>query len=382
MSHAVEIFVCSAPADASALRELEERLEPLAAAGMVRPRAKTDLSSADLALILVSPEALADGSTTRAALEQAALMERERRATLVPLRLRPTETAGTPLAERVLFPRDGSSLEAPAEPERAWREAMKGVLEGVAKCHLMLGDILLEQERDAFAAASFRRAIVIAEGLVEDAPDDEPHLVLLAHSRDRLGDALLAAGDGPGAFRAFDSARVVRQRLVNDAPLHHDKRRALARCFESIGEVVRAMGEKTSALEAYRACLSLRDKLAEEIGDAASRRDLYTTHSRIGHVLRAMGDHEGALRAFQEGTDLAASLAAEHPKDVLFTADHALFHFRSATVLADGAPEEHARARVLLEKAKAMYLDLEERGVLPSGHAIWPPAVDALLDNL
>jgi tetratricopeptide (TPR) repeat protein len=309
-------------------------------------------------------------------------MERDRRAVLVPLRAHPADLTATGLEQRTIHPRDGSSLVSADHAELAWRGALAGVLEGVTLCHVTIGDIQLEREREALATASFRRALVIAEGLVTEDPDDEPNLALLALVRDRVGDALLAAGDGPNAFTAYDSARIVRERLVRDAPLNRDKRRALARCFESIGEVLRAIEDKPPALDAYRACLALRERLAEETADPRERREVYTTYGRIGHVLRAMGDTAASVHAFRTGLSIAEALAAEGDDDGTSRADHALFCFRIATVLVDGGDADRDEARALLGRAKVTYAELEAAGLLLERQSIWPPAVDALLDTL
>ena len=391
MHHAVELFVSSAPGDQAIREELCARLAAFVDAGIMResvPAApptdtRSRLRTADVIVVLVSPEALTPGSIVEATLREGLVMERDKRAVVIPLRARSgaDEQAGV-LSDRTIYPRDGRALDVTDDREGIFREAIAGVLTGVTLCHVMVGDYLLEDEREAAAAASFQRGMDIAERLSGDAPDDQDHRSLVALTRDRYADALLAAGDGPGALAAYKEALVVRERLSQDAPENVARRRALARCHESIGEVLRAMGEKPDALAAYRACLVLREELAETTFDDDARRDLYATYGRIGHVLRAMGDPRGALGAFRTGLGLAAALAAEQPDIAAVQGDHALFCFRAATVLSEGTSAERLEARSLLRRALAIYRVLEERGLLTEAQAIWPPAVEALLVTL
>jgi tetratricopeptide (TPR) repeat protein len=388
MHHAVELFVSAAPGDRALRQELCARLAPLVEGGLVREATASageaslpSLQSADIVVVLLSPEALAERSPLLSALDEALGMERERRAVVIPLRARPCDVSDTPLAARVIYPRDERALDDPDHQGLAFREAITGILTGVALCHVTIGDHLLEREREAAAAAAFRRAHAIAERLTSEAPDDRDHLVLLALVRDRLGDALLAAGDGPSALAAFEAARRVRERLVRTTPAEAAMRRALARCHESIGEVLRAMGQKPEALAAYLKCLELREALAEELTHPEAKRELYATHGRIGHVHRAMGNTAAALEAFRTGLSLAEALAAED-EAAQHRADTALFYFRVATVLSDGETAERKEARTLLERALVLYRDLEASAELTTAQSIWPPAVEALLDTI
>ncbi|HVK63810.1 MAG TPA: hypothetical protein VM694_05035 [Polyangium sp.] len=391
MHHAVELFVSSAPGDQAIREELCARLAAFVEAGIVRESAQaaapqdtpSRLRTADVIVVLASPEALAPGSIVETMLREGLAMERDKRAVVIPLRARAgaPEQAGL-LSDRTLYPRDGRALDEAEHHEETFREAIAGVLTGVTLCHVMVGDYLLEDEREAAAAAAFQRGMTLAERLAEGAPDDQDHRSLVALTRDRYADALLAAGDGPGALAAYKEALVVRDRLARDVPDDISRRRALARCHESIGEVLRAMGEKPEALAAYRACLVLREDLAESTYDDEARRDLYATYGRIGHVLRAMADPRGALEAFRTGLVLAARLASEQPDVPEIQGDHALFCFRAATVLAEGTSSERLEARSFLRRALAIYRVLEERGMLTEAQAIWPPAVEALLVTL
>jgi len=400
MNHAAELFVCSEPSDQALRDELCTRLGPLVEAGLVRefpsdvvdvvPTAR--LASADVVVALISPDALVDGSSIKTLINEALELERQRRTVFIPVRARPCSLDATTLAQRVVYPRDSSALDSDSLHEYAFGDAIAGILTGITLCHVTVGDLLLEGERDAAAAKAFRHARSIAEKLSEEFPDDLDHLALLALVRDRVGEAHLAMGDGPGALAAFESAKEVHERLVTDAVDVTARRKLLARSHESIGDVLRAMGDKPLALKAFQDCLSLRNDLAKEIGDVFSRRDVASTHVRLGHVLRAMGNTAGALAAFREGMALADAIAQESttgstalvtPAEAgLFQAERALFCFRAASVLADGAAAEQQEARALLLRALAVYQDLEQRNVLPEPHKIWPPAIEAMLDSL
>ncbi len=400
MSHAAELFVCSEPSDRALRNELCARLGPLVEAGLVRefppevldalPSAR--IATADVVITLVSPDALLDGSSVKTLINEALELERQRRTVVIPVRARPCSLETGPLAERIIYPRDSSALDSDASREYAFGDAIAGILTGITLCHVTVGDLLLESERETAAANSFRHARSIAEKLSAQFPDDIDHLTLLALVRDRVGEALLAMGDGPGALAAFQSAQIVHERLVKEAVDATARRKVLARCHESIGDVLRAMGDKPLALQAFQDCLSLRNDLAKELGDVHSRRDVAATHVRLGHVLRAMGDTAGALGAFREGMTLADTIAHESttgstalvtPAEAgLFQADRALFCFRTASVLADGGTTEQQEARALLLHAIAIYQDLEQRNVLPETHKIWPPAIEAMLDSL
>jgi tetratricopeptide (TPR) repeat protein len=405
MTKAAELFVWSEPSDRTLRDELCSHLGPLVEAGLVRefpsettsqetrdtlPHAR--LSSADVVVVLVSPEALAEGSSIQTVLKEALELERQRRTVLIPIRARSCEFDGGVLAERVVYPRDATALDSDSMRDYAFREAIAGILTGITLCHVTVGDLLLESERETAACASFRHARSIAEKLSAEFPDDLDHLALVALVRDRVGEALLAMGDGPGALTAFESAKEMHERLVPRVVDRLARRRLLGRCIESIGDVLRAMGEKSLALKAFQECLVLRQELVAETNDVALKREVAATHVRLGHVQRALGENAGALAAFREGMALADALAQEHAAGstalvteadaAAFEAERALFCFRAASVLADGGQAERDEARELLLRALGVYHDLEQRNVLPEPHKIWPPAVEAMLDSL
>lgn len=400
MSHAAELFVWSEPSDRALRDELCSHMGPLVEAGLVRPFPSDEASdvpaartaSADVIVVLVSDEALADGSSVSAVIAEGLNLEKQRRTVLIPIRARPCNLDGSPLAERVIYPRDSTALDSASLREYAFREAVAGVLTGITLCHVTVGDLLLESERETAAGVAFRQAKSIAEKLAAEFPDDLDHLALQALVRDRLGEALLAMGDGPGALAAFQAAKEVHERLVPRVVDRLSRRRLLARCLESIGDVLRAMGEKPLALETFRDCLALRKELVAETNDVGLKREVAATHVRLGHVLRALGDNPGALTAFREGMVLADTLANEHASGstalvteaeaASFQAERALFCFRTASVLADGGKSDRDEARELLLRALAVYHDLERRNLLPEAHKIWPPAVEAMLDSL
>lgn len=390
MQHAVELFIANEASDEPLRRELCLRLGPLVEGGLLREAALSPpegpqgqgVQSADIVVLLLSAEALAEGSAVRAAMTAALARESARQAVVVPIRAGVCAIEEAALQNRLVYPRDGRALTDREHEASVFREALWGVLTGIALCHVTVGDFLLEREREVLAAGAFRRALAIADRLTSEDPEDHDHLVLLALVRDRLADALLAAGDGPMALTWFQQAKEVRERLVRIEPGHHDKRRALARCHESIGEVLRALGEKPDALAAYRQCLSLREQIAAEVPHEVHTRELSTTFGRIGHMLRAMGDSEGALHSFRTGLGLVEALATDHDEAATHRAEHALFCFRAATVLGEGGKADREEARLLLQKALVLYRDLEERGLLTRAQAIWPPAVEALLDTI
>lgn len=400
MSHAAELFVWSEPSDRALRDELCAHLGPLVEAGLVRPFPSEDtgelpnarMSSADVIVVLVSDEALAEGSSVNGVINDALNLEKQRRTVLIPIRARSCNLEGSPLAERVVYPRDSTALDTDSLRDYAFREAVAGVLTGITLCHVTVGDLLLESERDTAAGVAFRRAKSIAEKLAAEFPDDLDHLTLLALVRDRLGEALLAMGDGSGALEVFQSAKEVHERLVPRVVDRLSRRRLLARCLESIGDVLRAMGEKPLALETFQECLTLRKELASETNDIGLKREVAATHVRLGHVLRALGDNVGSLAAFREGMQLADKLANEvavgstalvtEAEAASFQAERALFCFRAASVLADGGKSDRDEARALLLQALAIYNDLDRRNVLPEAHKIWPPAVEAMLDSL
>jgi tetratricopeptide (TPR) repeat protein len=388
MGQAVELFISSAPSGLALRDELARRLQPLVDGGFVRDVTAPDppaegeqkgLDSADLVVLLLCPDALAPGSKTQAEITLALHMERAGRAVVVPVLAKACDPG--PLADRRLWPRAGVPLDAALDPDLAFADVLAGVLQGVSRCHLTVGDLLLSQQREAAAAAAFRRALAIAERLYLQAPYDDERLEHFALARDRLGDALLAAGDGPGSLEAFEDARQSYEDLCARAPTE-PARRARARCYESIGEVLRAMGDKPPALAALSTCRDLRMDLAKDVRTPEAIRDVYQTHAKIGHVLRAMGNLPAAFEAFHTGLELADTIAAVCPEEVIYQADLALFCFRAATVLAEGDAVERARARELLLRAREIYRVFEESERLPEAQNIWPPAVEAMLDTL
>lgn len=389
MGHAVELYISSAPSGLALRDELVRRLGPLVDEGLVRaltgPAREAEserggMDSADLVVLLLCPDAHQPGSEAEAEIARALEMEREGRAVIVPVLGRPCDP--DPLAHRMRWPRSGVPLALAPDPDAAFADVVAGVIRGISRCHMTVGDLYLSQQRDGAAIGAFHRALALAERLVRESPDDEERLEHLAVARDRLGDALLAAGDGPSALAAYAEARSSYEDLCTRAPGHLAWRRSFARCYESMGEVLRAMGDKPPAVSALSACLVMRASLAEEAPSPEATRDVYQTQAKIGHVLRAMGNLPAALEIFRAGLTLAEALAEAYPGEITFTADLALFCFRAATVLVEGEADDRAEARVMLLRARALYGDLEARGLLPEGQEIWPPAVESMMDTL
>jgi hypothetical protein len=84
----------------------------------------------------------------------------------------------------------------------------------------------------------------------------------------------------------------------------------------------------------------------------------------------------------QEVTSAQSQAIVTQADAAVFQAERALFHFRTASVLAEGDKDDREEARALLLRALAIYRELEARGVLAESQSIWPPAVEAMLDTL
>ncbi len=131
----VRVFICYAREDAAYRDELLAHLRHLEHAGLAsiwsdeRIEAglpwdeviRDELRSADLAVFLVSPDSIASeyirGVEASVALERYAAGELR----IVPVRVRPTEWAASPLSTLQSLPRDGSTVSEATNQDRVWR---------------------------------------------------------------------------------------------------------------------------------------------------------------------------------------------------------------------------------------------------------------------
>ncbi|WP_224360257.1 tetratricopeptide repeat protein [Hyalangium versicolor] len=237
--------------------------------------------------------------------------------------------------------------------------------------HRRVGNVLLAQGDTEGALHSFQASLAIAERLTQQDPDHTGCQRELSFSHEEVGRVLLAQGDTEGALRSFQASLLIDERLTQQDPGNSEWQRDLGLSHKRVGRALLAQGDREGALRSFQASLVIAQQLAQLDSDNSEwQRDLSISHEQIGHILLEQGDREGALRCFQASLAIAERLAEQERGDSERQEDVARLCFNLA--LASG-PDE---ARPLLERARALVLDLSAASRLTQEQEQWLAAID------
>lgn len=254
----------------------------------------------------------------------------------------------------------------------------------VVVAHARVGNGLAALGRHAEALASFERARMLIQAVVDEDPHDAPARRSLAVTLNKIGDELLKTGDPKGALLRFREALALREALAPADPKNMLVRSDLVGSYVRIGDLLDKANDPAGAADQYRLALPILDALCAKdpgspAGAAADRAGvlarLADVETRMGRTAQALATFAVAVAAFE------ASLRVD-PKNMESQYDLA------ATLLGQGRSlEQHAaqtasleawrKARTAFSRSLELWRGLGDREVNDSRLEVGSPA-----DNL
>lgn len=153
----IRIFYCYAPEDQRLMNELDKQMEVLKLSKQVivwhdgeilpgtpwKPEIYKHLDSADIILLLVSPDLIASYWLYSVAIDRAFERYRAREVRIIPIIMRPTIWENTPIGELQALPADGKAITT----SRNRDQAFKNVVEGISKVVRKLYEQLIKEQQ-------------------------------------------------------------------------------------------------------------------------------------------------------------------------------------------------------------------------------------------
>jgi tetratricopeptide (TPR) repeat protein len=135
------------------------------------------------------------------------------------------------------------------------------------------------------AAASYRKALALAERLVAAAPEEAAARALLGRTHERLGATLAVLGESDGAGAALARAQELLEEVARERPRDGEVAHDLHVVHLRRGDLRWHQGDLDAALAHYEAARRLDEQvLAAAPGGAHAKRDLAVALSRVGNV--------------------------------------------------------------------------------------------------
>ncbi len=164
-----------------------------------------------------------------------------------------------------------------------------------------------------------RRAKRIAQGLLEDNPENFKFKHLVYASTFRIGDAVIQM-DGAAmvaeAEAEYREALGLAEEMAKNSPDDADRQRDIAFIVNKVGDIHENRSEWTAALEQYQKSLEIAERFSRQLpDDLAWRRDAATAKSRIGQALLGKKDYAGALAEYNAALSMQTELLSKHPSN-------------------------------------------------------------------
>jgi serine/threonine-protein kinase len=219
---------------------------------------------------------------------------------------------------------DGLARETGNEPE---------VLGELFTAYIRLGNVqgnsIGSHRGDTQAAlASYRKALEIAQAMVQADPDNPATRRRLLMSYQKIGAIRMERGEPHEALACFERCLELSQAhgaTGNDAGVQHD----LAVIYQHLGETQLVLGRASEALGSYRQALALIQGLVKaDPNDRRNERDLAVCYVRIGEAHDVLAQKREALAAFQHGLELFQARAKSDPHDARARRDLSMAHLR------------------------------------------------------
>lgn len=251
------------------------------------------------------------------------------------------------------------------------------------------GNALLALGRPKEARELYAEALAKGHERVAADPNDLELRRNVGVSRTKLGNCATALGEHEEALAAFEAANREFRAILDATPENALARRDLAVTEERIGHLLTLLGRAAEAEPRYRAALEASEAaVGADPGDVQARLDLATHCCRLGELRLLANDLDEADRHFARYLEVTSRLAEERPQLFAAIRELGVAHYKQAELLraralatSDGGERAPGDERVAaaLERALAVFRDLEAKGVLRAEDASVPADLEAEL---
>lgn len=216
--------------------------------------------------------------------------------------------------------------EPPIAARQPWRLDL-------ARAHIQIGNVKVEQGILNEAVASYRQALAILEQLTASDPGRRDWQLALARAHERIGNGLSDQGASVDAQGQYRKALDIAGRVVRADPENADASALLAIAYQRVGNILSQQGSLKTAIESYRAGLAIRQRLvAADPDNTRLQRDLMALHNDIGDTLKTQGSLGEALAAYQGALGIAERLAKSDPRNTVWQRELTVSYLRIGDV--------------------------------------------------
>jgi tetratricopeptide (TPR) repeat protein len=189
------------------------------------------------------------------------------------------------------------------------------------------GNSVISQHRGdpRAAAANYRKAMAIADSLIEANPGDIAAQYCRAVCHERIGEIYMEEGRPEQALSNFGRFRELTELILQQEPNHPDAGRNLPVSYSRIAAAQAALGQAADALANYRHCLEWAQGLAREHpDDPLVQRDLAVSYWHVGNVQTTLGQPADALATYQKVLEILQFVATKEPDNIRAQRDVAM----------------------------------------------------------
>jgi tetratricopeptide (TPR) repeat protein len=219
----------------------------------------------------------------------------------------------------------------------------------LADCHTGLGLLLYDRGDPAEAEAEHRRAMAIAQKLVDEHPGAAEFLGRLAQCHLNLAAMVWRQDRLLEADSEYRRALTVYRKLAHDHPAVTDYRKRLADSQHLLGSLLKGTGKMSEADAELRAAQTIRRRLVDDYPAVTEFRkclaDSHLERSSLMFTLRRPAEEEAERR---EGVALYGRLVDDHPTVTEFRQNLADSHDALAGALSRAGKPAEAEAEYRL----------------------------------
>lgn len=189
---------------------------------------------------------------------------------------------------------------------------------GLAVAYEAIGDVLGQPERPnlgrpAEAAASYRKALEVVDGMMRDDPKAKSFQFLRALFWGKLGTVLAAQHRPAEAIVYYKKAYESGETLMAD---ESGRRQIRAAYYGSLGPALSELGRNSEARAASLKAIELVEEMIRESPHNHARiRECSEAYRDLAQIELAQKDRAAAVKAYRRAVELAEAAVKEAPKD-------------------------------------------------------------------
>ena len=211
------------------------------------------------------------------------------------------------------------------------------LLADLAQAYSRVGDVQGNPEtnnlgRTGDALESYRRALALAERLVEIRPGDPVAERILSVAHIKIGDMLTETGDLTGAAEHYLVDLGISEARWAQSPEEATALGNLRFSLNKLAQVYARVDRAEEALELDRRALEVAQREIDLApGDPEALRSLMVAHNRVADRIHASGEFAASLEGYLAARDIARDLAERDALNDVALRDLTVSHFNIAT---------------------------------------------------